>query len=395
MEVIGHYYTVYYVSLLVGFDEDTSFKLAFYTQLPDQVEELDAVAVTKKGGITFAVSTLAPFTILTSANPNIYEASRKRLRWAYIIQTGLHALSGDVAKDEQKLTTDLIAAASTTQPIEYVAFLIHRLGDTYAHTSLKEDKNPNAKLYRFPYGHAGPDLDVNSPDDIHNRFFKYREYAKALFKILSVYYSNKYKVNIDNREGYGELNTFLNELQGKILGEKARLKQEKIKTYYRGVSRLRKLTPKEIKIKLWEFEQNQFELRILSRLKLKKIPFNQRHLDYDPYDEGTISFAGYLKKNHELLNNKDELFYYKLAMQLYCDVIRESLDKKTMRNYVKEGIPSGFLDSLEISAVYCYYMKKSALVLHNKIYCSKYLAPGKDFDFNVCTNELVDLEPFI
>src|SRR5882757_3343516 len=38
----GHYYTAFYTALAVGFDYQTAKQIAFYTQLPDLVAELDA-----------------------------------------------------------------------------------------------------------------------------------------------------------------------------------------------------------------------------------------------------------------------------------------------------------------------------------------------------------------
>ena len=48
MEASGHYYTVYFVSLAVGFDDDVAREFAFYAQLPDQLDKLDAADLEKK-----------------------------------------------------------------------------------------------------------------------------------------------------------------------------------------------------------------------------------------------------------------------------------------------------------------------------------------------------------
>ena len=42
-EEAGHYYTVYYVALACGVPNDDAMRIAFWTQFPDEVSELDAV----------------------------------------------------------------------------------------------------------------------------------------------------------------------------------------------------------------------------------------------------------------------------------------------------------------------------------------------------------------
>src|ERR1700678_2069073 len=63
----GHYYTSFWASLAAGFDPAMAQRIAFYTQMPDQVKELDAVAA----GISMADSTLTLATI-AAAHPDDY-----------------------------------------------------------------------------------------------------------------------------------------------------------------------------------------------------------------------------------------------------------------------------------------------------------------------------------
>ena len=47
MEEAGHYYTVYYTSLAVGFREDVAYTQAVLAQMPDEISWLDAASLHK------------------------------------------------------------------------------------------------------------------------------------------------------------------------------------------------------------------------------------------------------------------------------------------------------------------------------------------------------------
>lgn len=148
----GHFYTVYYVSLAAGFSEEIAFKNAYFAQLPDEVRELDAMETAgKELGLGSSID-----------RRNIHH--------------GLHALTGGSSKKEREFTK---AALHDYQPgsLEF-GLLLHRLGDTFAHSTVEDE----SKLYDDPEGHAragtGPDNPANRPE-------LYRAYVKDLLSVLT------------------------------------------------------------------------------------------------------------------------------------------------------------------------------------------------------------------
>ena len=152
----GHYYTVYFLSLAAGFDTSTAFRNAFYAQLPDLLEELDAKS--------------AQIDYLKPGSP-VWEPD-----WRDFVQTHLHALTGGSSDSERAMTAEYLAGA--TPGTANFGFLLHRYGDVFAHTVLDEP----AKLYGKGFGHF---RHWTRPDEIQQRPGQYTEYAESLFDILS------------------------------------------------------------------------------------------------------------------------------------------------------------------------------------------------------------------
>lgn len=162
----GHYYTVYYVSLAVGFDNNAAFKNAFFAQLSDEVKELDAIHVAKE----FFIASL-----VASRNVNLGIYSHPSPDYMLDIQEGGHGLTGGLSICERKYrkTVILNLDADTT---EFRAAL-HPFGDSYAHSIMNKEK----KAYSAGIGHL---FDGHKPDRIELRPKLYIEYVKELYKIL-------------------------------------------------------------------------------------------------------------------------------------------------------------------------------------------------------------------
>lgn len=203
MEESGHYYTVYYTSLAVGFANDIAQRQALLTQMPDEVGWLDAANMHIDQCANRPVSYTAAFIFgpvgeyIADNHFMEYNLEGKKQRvpadWRYTIEFALHSLkdpgSGVVSsKNQRKLTRDLLINNAP----DSLAFglLLHRLGDTYAHsimnnesqmyTTTKSDSITQCVVLES-LGHA---RDGHNPDYPYKRQDLFFEYLKDLYDIL-------------------------------------------------------------------------------------------------------------------------------------------------------------------------------------------------------------------
>ena len=176
----GHYYSVYFVSRLVGLSDSTAEQLAFFAQMPDQVMNLDAIVA----GEAFTVWALVPPAHRTAMGP----AGER----AIIIEKGIHCLNGNPGGLETKRRIAILKSIPhATEPRGRFAFGLglHALGDSYAHRTGDSDSAP---LYFAPYGHLfggkgfieqvwklGKDV-----DNISKRSGLYRQYCSDMLAVI-------------------------------------------------------------------------------------------------------------------------------------------------------------------------------------------------------------------
>ena len=156
-EEVGHYYTVYYVLLAVGVRDDLARRIAFYTQLPDEVSDLDAYRAGMAmpgqagGGVGAWLydRTLGPAEdAFISANNEIAAAmpygygrmaprNRDRsfddFQRGLQVQRGLHALTGANCEVETGRRTRILRTIDpAAAPLDY-GIALHAFGDSFAH----------------------------------------------------------------------------------------------------------------------------------------------------------------------------------------------------------------------------------------------------------------------
>lgn len=158
---IGHYYTVYFVSLAAGFPQDIAAKNAFFAQMPDQVNRLDAIEVQKD-------------RMFAGTGPKIAADMWKNERTE--IHQGLHSLTGGSAIEERAFRTSQVLQ-SKPGTIDF-GFALHAFGDSYAHTEM----DGSGKLYETGWGHF---WDWTRPDEISARPELYKQYVQDLYLMLS------------------------------------------------------------------------------------------------------------------------------------------------------------------------------------------------------------------
>ena len=288
MERIGHYYTVYYAALKTGFSNDASSKIAFHTQLADQVDVLDAFKLF--------------FKYLVTSN----SAKDPIVKWSYLIYCGVHGMTGGFSANEISITEHLfkkmvLSGESPKIKLIGIGFLLHRLGDCYAHTK-KEFKtiSPDAVLTKFPLGHSP--FPGSEQDFINFRPEIYKLYIQHLFKLLSFLRFKKFPKNVDEKsEEFSQI--LLQELRVNDLIFPVENKE----IQYTGMM--------------------IFKQRIWFEKKLNSLT-NNKISSYNPFDE-TLSFSEFIKRNskRKLIQREDLTIYLKLAVNLFIDVYIESLKR--------------------------------------------------------------------
>lgn len=129
MEEGGHYYTVYYTSLAVGFNEDIAYRQALLSQMPDEVGWMDAANLH-----------IAQCKFQSAANLNGVTQGIPP-NWRYSVEYGLHSLPGKSLNANtrssayQRQHTTQALAKEDAASLEF-GLLLHRLGDTYAHSKI-------------------------------------------------------------------------------------------------------------------------------------------------------------------------------------------------------------------------------------------------------------------
>ena len=186
MEAGGHYYTVYYTSLAVGYRADIAYRHAVLAQMPDQVGWLDAAHMQ---------TTEAEFwggEEVDLGGINRVVSAHERAR----VQTGLHSLvpnhlSNEVKSSafQRRFTINKLMGESPDS-LKF-GLLLHRLGDSYAHSRIDDSSKmygiSSNKLFMWTNigESAGHLFDMHDPDypflRQNNIFFPY---LQQLYNVL-------------------------------------------------------------------------------------------------------------------------------------------------------------------------------------------------------------------
>lgn len=160
----GHEQTTAYVAQALGFGEETRRRLAFYSQAPDDL----------------ALKYSAPAVGIWGV---VWIPYRQR------IVDGLHSLHGGehdaVLARRERLATLLSGMKLDRKDMHWKAgFLIHALGDSYAH--VRTDEVGRLRSYSPIWGHIFDNGDHGSqPDVIARHPLRYAAYVDALCKALA------------------------------------------------------------------------------------------------------------------------------------------------------------------------------------------------------------------
>jgi hypothetical protein len=180
MEESGHYYTVYFTSLAVGFAEDVAYQHALLAQMPDEVGWLDAANMHTNECLNMSEYDLNGSK---TAIPN---------NWRYLIEFAIHSLpdkrTGNTSSASQRSVTGKLLLKESPVSLTF-GLLLHRLGDTYAHSMIGNEM----RMYTVAAEAAecttldslGHFRDSHNPDYPFLRQNLFYTYLNDLYSILS------------------------------------------------------------------------------------------------------------------------------------------------------------------------------------------------------------------
>jgi hypothetical protein len=200
MEESGHYYTVYYTSLAVGFSEYVAYRHAVLSQMSDEVTAMDASELQQAQCLGWRVVDLD--------NKKRYVNYRSR----FSMQNGQHAL---VNKDSsEKIRSSEFQRNITRQMLEKedamslkFGLLLHRLGDTFAHSKMGSERTMytvnnsdscGINVWLDNFGHL---IHGHSPDYPFLRKPLFHSYLVTLYEVLFNKFLERSSLNY-RRENY-------------------------------------------------------------------------------------------------------------------------------------------------------------------------------------------------
>ncbi|MBL7728212.1 MAG: hypothetical protein JNM68_11015 [Dinghuibacter sp.] len=307
MEEGGHYYTVYYTSLAVGFKEPVAYRHAVLSQMPDEVLWLDAAHMQTqqcKGTFGNRFISLGKETDLDGVERYVPADER------YRVQYGLHALPGRSLNEntrssayQRRITAQMLQRES---PVSLkFGMLLHRLGDTYAHSRMDNDQTMytvtetdkcfTSGHYTESFGHLFHMHDPDYPFLRQNIFFSYLEHLyEVLLNKVRERGSAPYRRNVRPRpfhEVRGDFQIMFMRLTQRV---QRKMKQDQEvfdeAAKYSGTYVAAREAGSETKAKWFIEEIRDGSLRVL------KIPMRK----YSPENEEGMSLQQFLGRHPEL-----------------------------------------------------------------------------------------------
>jgi hypothetical protein len=183
MDEGGHYYTVYYTSLAVGFDENIAYRHAVLSQMADEIPAMDAAEVQMAQ------------CLLNHKMPNLYgQNTTVNPDWRITVQKS-HALSGKSYSEQSR--SSAFQRSFTTQSLLKLSplslefgLLLHRLGDTYAHSKID---NPHTMYTISTYRGCADSINLKSNHG-HLHHGHSPDYAFLRKDIFFAYLENLYNI---------------------------------------------------------------------------------------------------------------------------------------------------------------------------------------------------------
>jgi hypothetical protein len=307
MEEGGHYYTVYYTSLAVGFKHWVAYRHAVLSQMPDEVLWLDAAHMQTqqcKGAFGNRFISLGKEYDLNNVLRHVPADER------YRVQYGLHSLVGRNLNETtrssayQRYITEQMLSKESAISLKF-GLLLHRFGDTYAHSRMDNESTMYSVTETdkcFTSGHYGESFGhlfhMHDPDYPFLRQTLFYSYIQHLYQVLlnKVREQASAPYRLHNRprpfhEVRGDFQLMFRRLAGRATQEESEM--QKIldqSAAYSGAYVQAPKTSSETKAR-WFIE----EIRNTA-LRTMKITMEK----YSPEKEEGMSLEAFLKKHPEL-----------------------------------------------------------------------------------------------
>jgi hypothetical protein len=182
MDEGGHYYTVYYTSLAVGFKEKIAHRHALLSQMADEVQSMDAAEVQKAQCLNYNIPNLQGDSF--PVNPD----------WRITVQKS-HSLSGKSYSElnrssafQRSFTSEALLKLNPLS-LEF-GLLLHRLGDTYAHSKIDD---PSTTYTISTYKGCADNISITSNHG-HLHHGHSPDYAFLRPEIFNLYLENLYDI---------------------------------------------------------------------------------------------------------------------------------------------------------------------------------------------------------
>lgn len=342
MEEGGHYYTVYYTSLAVGFNEDIAYRHAVLSQMPDEIGWMDAA------NLHIAQCTFQSERNLNGVTQGIPP------NWRYLVEYGLHSLPGKSLNANtrssayQRQHTTQALAKEDAGSLQF-GLLLHRLGDTYAHSKINGESTmytvsgPDEFCALNPFTSIGHGHRNHDPDYAFLRpplFFSYVENLyTVLYNKLQEAPSSKYRRGVPARPYHqveSDLKFVFTELENKVR-DTYRITNNAIPSHARGYGARPPAIDKEQKASwLIDFIRNA----TVRNLKITMKPYKpERH-------EG-LTLSQFLRQHPEL--NELNINRNSIEQAVSNAIPSEATPPKTMYQKALEG--AGWVEN-EIRGLY-------------------------------------------
>jgi hypothetical protein len=305
MEAGGHYYTVYYTSLAVGFSEKVALRHAVLSQMPDQVSWMDAADL----HIAQCLGTKRTDFDNVTRNVPVRERYNAEYGLHSLPNKALNATTRSSAYQRQQTTNALLAESPVSLKF---GLLLHRLGDTYAHSKMGSEHtmytvNTGETCFRpgnlwnydqeFGHGHDGHDPDF--PFLRQNLFYSYLENLhRVLFRKVNEQGSAAFRrKNATARPFHAVRGDFQHMFT--ILAARARAKREEMQKAMNAMSAAnarggRPIAPEtsnDTKANMF-IEEIRAAARRTMQVEMKK--------DYAPEKEKLLPLPRYLEQQQQL-----------------------------------------------------------------------------------------------
>jgi len=222
----GHYYTAYFILLAIGVPNDEAASIAFYTQMPDEVVELDAVPrgqeiighevmtvvrdttqvlllrpnYSAQVGLTDMLTLKRTRTVQTTIRrtplkkPSV-SAETDDATLARNVQMGLHCLNGGSSEAERRFRKKKLSELCSASRHDKLAIglALHAFGDSYAHANggtMYPCGPGHLGLHAHAYSDAPGTISVafdagQSVDNLYFRQSDYLTYCKDLYDTVT------------------------------------------------------------------------------------------------------------------------------------------------------------------------------------------------------------------